>query len=164
MRMNVYEFAFQSISGASMPLGNWTGQPLLLVNTASECGYTPQYGKLQRIYDDYRQSGLVVIGMPCNDFGEQEPGDEEEIARFTWENYRVTFPLTRKIQVIGLGAHPLFTALVETYGDDVIPRWNFHKYLFDNRGELVEHWPSRVEPDDPALTHQVERNLQSWIL
>jgi glutathione peroxidase len=146
--MNVYEFAFQSLSGAPMPLRNWTGQPLLLVNTASKCEYAPQYGKLQRIYEDYRRSGLVIIGMPCNDFGELEPGDEGDILNFTWDNYRVSFPLTKKIQVVGLGSHPLFISLMDNYGTDVMPRWNFYKYLFDNRGELVDHWPSAVEPDD----------------
>ncbi len=162
--MNVFEYVFQSIDGAPLRLQNWTGQPLLLVNTASESEYTPQYMKLQRVYADYRESGLVVIGLPCDDFGHQEPGTEEDIARLTWDEYHVGFPLTRKVSVMGYSAHPLFHALRETYGDDVTPRWNFHKYLFDRRGELVECWPSRVEPDDPLVTHQVERNLQSWIL
>ena len=161
--MNVYEYVFRSISGATMPLRNWTGQPLLMVNTASQCGFTPQLHTLARLYNDYRQSNLVVIGMPCNDFGEQEPGDEAEIGAFYWDEYRVSFPLTSKIQVRGLGAHPLFLALLDEYGEDVMPRWNFTKYLFDTRGQLVQHWPSDVKPNDPKLTHQVERQLQSWV-
>lgn len=162
--MNIFEYVFQSLGGAPLRLQNWTGQPLLLVNTASECEYTPQYTKLQHIYEDYRQSGLVVIGMPCDDFGHQEPGSEEDIANLTWEQYQVRFPLTQKLHIVGRGAHPLFNTMRELYGDDVMPRWNFHKYLFDGHGELVECWPSRIEPDDPLLTHQVERNLHSWIL
>ncbi len=161
--MNVYEYVFRSVSGASMPLGHWEGQPLLLVNTASHCGYSPQLAKLQSIFSDYRQSSLVVIGLPCNDFGEQEPGTEQEIVRFYWDEFGVTFPLSTKISVVGLGAHPLFVAMLDTYGMDILPRWNFTKYLFDTKGQLVEHWPARVEPDDPAITHQVERQLQSWI-
>lgn len=162
--MNVFEYVFTSLSGAPMPLRNWSGQPLFLVNTASECGYTPQYAKLQKLWNDYREGGLVVIGMPCDDFGGQEPGTEEEIAEFCATEYQVKFHMTSKISIRGYGAHPLFHAIRDGYGEDALPRWNFHKYLFDRRGELVEFWPSKVEPNDPALTHQIERNLQSWIL
>lgn len=162
--MNVFEYVFTSINGAPMPLRNWSGQPLFLVNTASECGFTPQYAKLQKLWNDYREGGLVVIGMPCNDFGDQEPGTEEEIAEFCTTNYHVKFPMTSKIRIRGHGAHPLFHAIRDGYGEDAMPRWNFHKYLFDRRGQLVEFWASKVEPDDPVVTHQIERNLQSWIL
>lgn len=161
--MNVYEYVFQSVGGARMPLGHWESQPLLLVNTASKCGYTPQLGKLQKLYNEYRGSNLVVIALPCNDFGEQEPRREQDIVRFYWDEYRVSFPITAKIHVRGLGAHPLFMTLLDTYGEDILPKWNFTKYLFDTQGQLVEHWPSNVEPNDPALTHQVERNLRSWV-
>jgi glutathione peroxidase len=162
--MNVYEYVFQSISGSTMPLRNWTGQPIMLVNTASECGFTPQYGSLQTLHNDYHAGGLILVGIPCNDFGEQEPGTEEEILKFTWDEYRVSFQLTRKTSVLGLGAHPLFHALRDEFGSDISPRWNFEKYLFDRKGQLIEHWPSRVDPLDPLITHQVERHLQSWVL
>ncbi|MDX1460182.1 MAG: glutathione peroxidase [Xanthomonadales bacterium] len=162
--MNVHEHYFKSIMGTTLALNRYQGQPILIVNTASECGYTPQYQKLQRIWNEYRGSGLVVVGIPSNDFGEQEPGDEEEIDAFCRENYGVTFPMTAKYSVIGRSAHPLFIAMVEEYGNDVIPKWNFHKYLFDGKGQLLESWPSAVEPDDPKITHQIERNLHSWIL
>jgi len=161
--MNVYEYVFRAANGASMPLSRWEGQPLLLVNTASKCGFTPQLAKLQFLYTDYRHSNLVVVALPCNDFGEQEPGDEQDIVGFYWDRYHVTFPITTKVHVLGLEAHPLFIAMLDTYGMDILPRWNFTKYLFDTHGDLVEHWPSNVEPDDPALTHQVERQLQSWV-
>ncbi len=162
--MNVFEFNFLSISGTSLPLRNYQGQPLLIVNTASHCGYTPQYAKLQRIWEDYRQSGLILIGIPCNDFGEQEPGDEEVIAHFCESNYNVTFPMTHKYSVIGGGAHPLYRKILEEHGPDAMPRWNFHKYLFDRQGQLIDGWPSGVEPDDPVITHNIERHLQSWVL
>lgn len=161
--MNVYEYVFRSVGGASMPLSHWEGQPMLLVNTASKCGFTPQLAKLQFLHNDYKHSSLVVIGLPCNDFGEQEPLDDHKIAGFYWDEYGVTFPLSTKISVLGLSAHPLFVALLDTYGQDILPKWNFTKYLFSNKGQLVEHWPSRVEPDDPAITHQIERQLQSWV-
>lgn len=162
--MNVYEHVFQSISGISMPLDNWTGQPILIVNTASECGYTPQLTKLQKLYNDYRQSGLVVIGIPCNDFGAQEPDDEETIYKRYWNDFGVRFALTRKMSVMGRDAHPLFLEIRDAFGSDYSPRWNFHKYLFNTQGNLAEHWASGVEPNDPLLTHQVERTLQSWII
>ena len=162
--MNVYEFVFQNITGANLPLRNYQGQPILVVNTASECGYTPQYAKLQRLWEDYRESNLLILGTPCNDFGGQEPGEDEEIAEFCRENYGVTFPLTTKVTIRGLGCHPFYEALREEAGEDAMPKWNFWKYLFNSQGELVEYWRSDVEPDDPRITHQIERNLHAWIL
>lgn len=162
--MNVYEYSFAALEGGALSMERFRNQPILLVNTASECGYTPQYAQLQRVYNDYRQSGLMVIGIPCNDFGGQEPGDEQQIAEFVRENYAVSFPMTCKYSVVGPMAHPLYRALAEAKGGDILPRWNFHKYLFDRKGQLVGHWPSQVPPDDPAITHQIGRYLQSWSL
>jgi len=162
--MNVFEHVFVSLRGARMPLSNWQGQPLFIVNTASDCEYTPQYLELQRMWMDYRQSGLVVIGIPCDDFGNKEPGDEEAIAEFCETNYHVSFPMTGKYHAMGVSAHPLFHALREEFGDDATPRWNFHKYLFDRTGQMIGSWRSDVTPNDPLITHQVERNLQSWVL
>jgi glutathione peroxidase len=162
--MRVHEYRFRSLSGASMPLNRWTGQPLLLVNTASECGFTPQYRKLQAVWDEYRPAGLVVIGIPCDDFGGQEPGDSETIQEFCSSNYGVTFPMTEKQNIVGGHPHPLFIALREEYTADILPRWNFYKYLFGRDGELLHHWPSKVEPDDPGFRHDVERNLASWTM
>jgi glutathione peroxidase len=162
--MRVHEYRFRSLSGASMPLNRWTGQPLLLVNTASECGFTPQYRKLQAVWDEYRPAGLVVIGIPCDDFGGQEPGDSETIQEFCSSNYGVTFPMTEKQSIVGGHPHPLFIALREEYTADILPRWNFYKYLFGRDGELLHHWPSKVEPDDPGFRHDVERNLASWTM
>jgi glutathione peroxidase len=162
--MRVHEYAFRSLNGASMPLERWTGQPLLLVNTASECGYTRQYSKLQSLYQEYSPSGLIVIGIPCNDFGGQEPADEEAIAQFCTTQYGVTFPMTEKQSVIGKDSHPLFIALREEFTSDILPNWNFFKYLFGKDGDLLHHWPSKVEPDDPGFRHDIEKNLSSWSL
>ena len=162
--MQVHEYVFRSINGASMPLDRWTGQPLLLVNTASECGFTPQYQKLQALWQEYRPSGLVVIGIPCNEFGEQEPADEPAIEEFCSSTYGVTFPMTEKQSIIGPHPHPLFLAMREEYTTDILPRWNFFKYLFSREGKFLHHWPSNVEPDDSGFRHEIERNLSSWTM
>ncbi|NNK33360.1 MAG: glutathione peroxidase [Xanthomonadales bacterium] len=162
--MRVHEYRFRSAAGAGMPLERWTGQPLLLVNTASECGFTPQYAKLQALWEEYRPAGLVVIAIPCNDFGGQEPGDEAAIVEFCHSNYGVSFPVTEKQSVIGRHAHPLFIAMREEFTHEVLPTWNFFKYLFGRDGQLIHHWPSKVEPDDPVFRHEVEKNLGSWSL
>lgn len=160
--MRVHEFAFRSVDGASMPLERWKGQPLLLVNTASECGFTPQYAKLEALWAEYRPSGLVVIGIPCNDFGAQEPGDNESIREFCTSHFGVTFPITEKLSIIGPHPHPLFIAMREEFTSDILPRWNFHKYLFGRDGGLLYHWPSNTEPDDSGFRHEIERNLNGW--
>jgi len=162
--MRIHEFVFRSINGATMPLERWSGQPILLVNTASECGFTPQYEKLQKLWEEYRPNGLVVLGVPCNDFGGQEPGDEETIAEFCTTRYNVTFPMTAKLTINGTAPHPLFIAMREEFTSDILPKWNFFKYLFGRDGQLLLHWPSKVEPDDPGLRHDLERNLSSWTL
>ena len=162
--MRVHEYSFRSINGASMPLERWRGQPLMLVNTASECGFTPQYQKLQALWAEYRPAGLVVVGIPCDEFGGQEPGDEASIAEFCSSNYGVTFPMTEKQVIIGRGAHPLFIAMREEYTSDILPRWTFCKYLFGRDGGLLHNWPSNIEPDEPGFRHEIERNLSSWSL
>ncbi|MDX1555605.1 MAG: glutathione peroxidase [Xanthomonadales bacterium] len=162
--MNVYQYTFRSLQGATMPLERWRGQPLLVVNTASECGFTPQYGKLQRLYHEYHHGGLVVIGVPSNDFGGQEPGGEDEIQAFCTANFGVTFPMTAKQTFTGPDAHPMFVDMVEEFTTDVLPRWNFYKYLFGRDGNLVEFWPSDMAPDDQEFRRIIEQNLASWQL
>lgn len=162
--MNLYEFTFAALGGGTLALERYRNQPIMLVNTASECGYTRQYITLQKLYMDYQHAGLVVVGIPCNDFGAQEPGSEEEIEKLVREEFRVTFPMTAKYSLIGPERHPLFRALAERLGPEILPRWNFHKYLFNRRGELVEHWPSAIPPDDPGLLRDVAKHLQSWSL
>lgn len=162
--MNLYEYNFKSLQGPPLTMHRFRNQPVLVVNVASECGFTPQYAKLQKLYGDYYQSGLVVLGIPSNDFGEQEPGDDDAIADFCAREYRIRFPMTTKYPVTGSEAHPLFKDMAQEFGPDVLPRWNFHKYFFDRKGQLVEHWPSKVEPDDTSITNTIARNLQSWTL
>ena len=162
--MNVFDYVFVSINGTSLPLSNYQGQPLFIVNTATECEYTSQYQELQHLWLDYRESGLIVIGIPCDDFGHYEPADEDSIAEFCATNYQISFIMTGKYHVMGMTAHPLFQIIREEFGDDASPRWNFHKYLFDRNGQMIGSWPSEVLPDDSAITHKIECNLQSWVL
>lgn len=162
--MNIYNYNFTGLDGIPMPMERFRNQPIFLVNTASECGFTPQYAALQRLHADYQRSGLVVIGMPCNDFGAQEPGSEQEIRAFLDKEYQITFPMTAKYSVVGREMHPMFRDMIEEFGSDILPRWNFYKYLFDRKGDLVKHWDSRTLPDDSAIIHEIGRNLQSWSL
>lgn len=162
--MRIHNYTFQSVNGHALPLDRWTGQPFLVVNTASECGYTPQYRKLQRLFEEFSRSGLVVLAIPCNDFGGQEPGSNEQIAEFCSSQYGITFPVTTRQSIVGKSPHRLFVDLMEEFGNDIMPRWNFHKYLFARDGELIEHFPSNTEPDDPGFRNHIERNLGGWTL
>jgi glutathione peroxidase len=154
-------FEFVSIDGERLPLEAWRGRPVLVVNTASFCGYTPQYHELEAIWQCYRDRGLVVLGVPSNDFGRQEPGSATEIKEFCEENYSIDFPLTEKCRVIGGDAHPFYRWVAETLGEAGTPRWNFHKYLVGPEGELVGAWPAQIAPTDARITGEVERLLPS---
>jgi len=149
--MNAHDFVFRSIDGAAMPLREFAGHPILIVNTASECGFTPQYTGLQALWEKERSHGLIVLGVPSNDFGGQEPGREAEIKAFCELNYGIDFPMTEKQKVIGPDAHPFYRWVGEVLGADMTPRWNFHKYLIDPEGDIVASWPSRVTPGAPEL-------------
>jgi glutathione peroxidase len=155
----MHNFSFTSIDGEPMPMSGFAGQAVLVVNTASLCGFTRQYGALQQVFDTYRARGLVVLGVPSNDFGGQEPGTEAEIKQFCEVNFAVDFPLTAKQVVKGDAAHPFFRAVVAELGPDAAPRWNFHKFLVAPDGRLAGTWPSRVEPDAPELIGAIEAAL-----
>jgi len=157
---NAHDHEFTRIDGARLPLADFKGKAVLIVNTASECGFTPQYADLQRLWEQYRDRNLVVLGVPSNDFGAQEPGDEGAIAAFCSERYAVDFPMTQKVAVIGANAHPFYRWIAESIGEDAAPRWNFHKYLVGGDGELVAMWPSKVEPQSTTVTDAIEAALE----
>jgi glutathione peroxidase len=138
-------------------LCEYAGKVVLVVNTASECGYTPQYEGLEALYRKYRERGLVVLGFPSNDFGSQEPGSNREIAAFCVNQYAIDFPMFAKSSVRGEGANPLFADLAQATGS--APRWNFHKYLVARDGRAVQAFATRVEPQDPKLVAEIERLL-----
>ena len=131
---SVYDFEFLGIDGRPLKLVSWRGKVLLIVNTASFCGYTKQYAGLQDLWTRYEKAGLVVVGVPSNDFGGQEPKSEGEIEAFCQGAFGITFPLTSKQTVVGSNAHPLYKWAAETMGPDGVPKWNFHKYLIGRDG------------------------------
>ncbi len=154
--MSAHDFEFRSIEGEPLPLKRFAGHPVLVVNTASECGYTPQYAGLQSLWRDYQKAGLVVLGVPSNDFGDQEPGSEAQIRQFCQQNYGVDFPMTSKVSVLGGSAHPFYRWIESEFGEAAAPRWNFHKYLIGPDGSLVGMWPSDVEPRTEAIEDAIK--------
>jgi glutathione peroxidase len=157
--MSGFDFEFTSIEGDKLPLAQWRGHPILVVNTASFCGYTPQYQDLEAVWQSYRARGLIVLGVPSNDFGQQEPGSSAEIKQFCEGNYAVDFPLTEKQDIVGKNAHPLFRWIAEELGEGAAPRWNFHKHLIAADGSLAGAWPSKVRPTDATITGAIETAL-----
>jgi len=142
-----YDFTARTIDGDSQSLATYTGQALLVVNTASECGATPQYEGLEALHERFSERGLAVLGFPCDQFGHQEPGDEQAIKAFCTQTYGVAFPMFAKVDVNGSAAHPLFEWLrAESGGADI--EWNFEKFLVDAEGRLVRRYGVRTEPAD----------------
>jgi glutathione peroxidase len=157
---SAHDFTFTAIDGTEMPLVHFKGKVLLVVNTASECGYTPQYEGLEKLWQDKKDKGLVVIGVPSNDFGGQEPGSSEEIVRFCKMNYGVTFPLADKTVVKGAEAHPFYQWAGEKAGMLGRPKWNFHKYLIGRNGEFIDWFSTQTKPEGPKITSAVEAALK----
>ena len=156
---SAFAFAFTSIEGEPMPLTDFAGKTLLVVNTASFCGFTRQYAALQELWERYRDRGLVVLGVPSNDFGGQEPGSESEIKQFCEVNFSVDFPLTTKEHVKGEAAHPFYRWAGRELGPAAEPRWNFHKYLVSPDGRLVAWFPTMMSPTSNEVTEAVEAHL-----
>ncbi|MBX9586765.1 MAG: glutathione peroxidase [Gammaproteobacteria bacterium] len=156
----VYDFAFESLLGDEpLRLSDYKGKVLLIVNTASHCGFTSQYAGLEKLYTTYKDKGLVVIGVPSNDFGGQEPGSSEEISHFCRLNYGVSFPLSSKESVSGKKAHPFYQYAKKTLGFGTAPKWNFHKYLVNRKGVLIDYFNSTTSPDSARLIKAVEAAL-----
>lgn len=157
-RISAYAFSFPALSGDDIRLAAFTGTPLLVVNTASLCGYTPQYAGLQEIWNEFRGRGLTVIGVPSNDFGGQEPGGTSEITETAHHQYGVTFPVAAKAVVVGAKAHPFYKWAAEARPRQV-PRWNFHKYLIGRDGYIADVFPSAVQPADTRIKTAIARAL-----
>jgi glutathione peroxidase len=157
-RITAYAFSFPALAGDDIRLAEYAGHPVMVVNTASLCGYTPQYAGLQELWTEFHDRGLAIIGVPSNDFGGQEPGGATEIAQTAQHDYGVTFPIAAKAVVAGPKAHPFYKWAAEARPKDV-PRWNFHKYLVGRDGYLAEVFPSAVEPTDTRVKTAIAKAL-----
>ena len=157
---SAYDYQFTTLIGHQpLPLSQFTGKVVLVVNTASQCGFTPQYAGLEALYAAYKDKGLVILGVPSNDFGGQEPGSSEDIANFCKLNYGVTFPMAAKEVVSGDGAHPFYRWAADGLGFGTAPKWNFHKYLINRHGQLIDYFNSTTAPDATRLTAAIEKAL-----
>ncbi len=156
---DAYAFAFTGIDGQPLPLSQFRGKPVLVVNTASKCGLTPQYEGLEALWRTYKDQGLVVLGAPSNNFAGQEPGTEAQIHEFCALTYGVDFPMTAKVDVVGAAAHPFFKWAAQALGEAGEPKWNFHKILIGKAGEAVAGFGSRTPPADPAVISAIEKAL-----
>lgn len=154
---SAFDFDFQSLKGQPMPLSAFAGQPVIIVNTASKCGFTPQYKGLEEVWQQHKAKGLVVLGVPSNDFGGQEPGDSMEISQFCEINFGVDFPLTEKVHVKGSDAHPLFEWIGRQGGMLAKPRWNFYKYFIGRDGTLKTWFSSVTTPDSAKFQSAVKK-------
>ena len=153
-----YAFSFNSLKGEAINLADHAGKPLLIVNTASLCGFTPQYAGLQELWTKFGERGLVVIGVPSNDFGGQEPGGAKEISETAHHQYGVSFPITAKADVRGPNAHPFYKWAAAERPKD-LPRWNFHKYLVGRDGHIAAVFSQQIEPTDARVIAAIEREL-----
>ncbi len=151
---SAYDFTFTDIDGNKFPLSQFKGKPLLIFNSASKCGFTSQYTGIQKIHEDYKKKGLVVIGIPSDNFN-QEPGDEKDIKKFCMVNFNITFNLTKKNNVVGENAHPLFEWLNKNY--KAKPKWNFYKFVINKEGKLEKHFSSMVSPSSENLTSTLNK-------
>ncbi len=158
----VYNFTLNSIDGKPTPLADYKGKVVLIVNVASQCGYTPQYSALESIYEKYKDQGFVILGFPANNFGAQEPGTNEEIKTFCTRKYSVTFPMYAKISVKGGDQAPLYAYLTKETGSGITGdiKWNFTKFLVDRDGKVVQRFEPAVTPDSKEVTGAIEKQLK----
>lgn len=152
---NLFDLTLNGLNGQPMDMSAWQGRPVLVVNTASKCGFTPQYKGLQALWTAQGPDNLLILGVPSDNFGGQEFAQNEKISEFCEINYGVTFPLAARADVVGANAHPAFALASARLGEAAVPKWNFHKVLFNARGEAVAAFPSSVKPDDPALLNAI---------
>ena len=154
-----YDFDFKALDGSDLPLTTFRDKVVLVVNVASKCGLTPQYDGLEKLYTDYKDRGLVVLGVPSNQFMGQEPGTSEEIATFCSTTYGIDFPMTEKVDVKGDDAHPFYKWAVAEVGEPAEPVWNFHKLLVGKDGKVINVFGPRTEPRDPEVVAAIEAAL-----
>tara|TARA_B110000438_G_scaffold294878_1_gene336959 strand:- start:46 stop:600 length:555 start_codon:yes stop_codon:yes gene_type:complete len=154
-----YEFSFNDLDGSQMKLSEYKDKIIVIVNVASQCGFTSQYEDMQTMWDKYQNKGLVIIGVPSNDFGNQEPGSSSEIKNFCEAKFGITFPMTEKVSVKGNDAHPFYLWAKEDYGNGAIPKWNFHKIVVGKNGKIIDTFASITKPTSKKFVKVIEENL-----
>ena len=155
-----FDFSIDLINGKKIELSEFKGKSILLVNVASNCGFTKQYSNLQELYNIYQSKGLIVLGVPSNQFGGQEPGNEKDIKDFCETNFDITFPMTSKYDVKGKEAHPIYVWAKKTYGNSAVPKWNFHKILINSEGKIQDTFASFTNPMSSKITKQIDRIIK----
>ena len=154
-----YDFEFKDLDGSALNLSNYKGKVLVVVNVASQCGFTKQYEDMQNVWEKYQKKGLIMIGIPSNDFGNQEPGGSKEIKNFCEAKFGITFPMTEKVSVKGPNAHPFYLWAKANYGNSAIPKWNFHKIIIDRNGKIHETFSSITNPSSKKFIKIIENLL-----
>jgi glutathione peroxidase len=156
-----YEFKFKDLDGSNLNLSEFKGKVIVIVNVASQCGFTNQYEDMQKIWEKYQDKNLVMIGVPSNDFGKQEPGDNKEIKNFCEAKFGISFPMTEKVSVKGTGAHPFYIWARDSHGKSAIPKWNFHKIIIDKNGKVGETFSSLTNPSSKKFVNAIEKLINS---
>ena len=155
----LYEFSFKDLDGTELKLSEFKNNVIVVTNVASRCGYTPQYNGLQKLWDNYKDKGLIVLGVPSNQFGLQEPGTNEEIKNFCTVNFNINFPMTDKVEVKGEKAHPIYIWAKDNFGKSAVPKWNFHKILINTEGKIQNTYSSLTKPSSKKITEEIEKIL-----
>ena len=158
-KKNFFDFSIKSLDGSNIKLEKFRNKAILIVNVASNCGFTKQYADLQRLWELYKDNGLIVLGIPSNQFGGQEPGTNEEIKSFCKVNFNINFPMTDKVDVKGDNAHPIYIWAKDDYGNSTVPKWNFHKILINKNGKVEETYLSITNPTSKKITKRIEKIL-----
>ena len=154
-----YDFSFIDLDGSKINLSSFKNKVIVIINVASQCGFTNQYEDMQSIWERYQKDGLIIIGIPSNDFGNQEPGSESEIKTFCEAKFGITFPMTEKVIVKGDNAHPFYQWAKDNYGNSAIPKWNFHKIIIDKNGKIADTFASITNPSSKRFIKVIEKNL-----
>ena len=155
-----YDFNFKDLDGSALNLSEYKGKVLVVVNVASQCGFTKQYEDMQKIWEEYQDKGIVIIGVPSNDFGNQEPGNSKEIKNFCEAKFGITFPMTEKVTVKGSEAHPFYIWAKENHGKAAVPKWNFHKIIIGKNGKIEDTFASITNPSSKKFIKALEKALQ----
>ena len=152
-----YDFKFNDLDGSALSLSEYKGKVIVVINVASQCGFTNQYEDMQKIWEKYQDKGIVMLGVPANDFGKQEPGSNSEIKKFCESKFGISFPMTEKVSVKGPKAHPFYIWARENHGKSAVPKWNFHKIIIDKNGKIAETFWSIVNPSSKKFIKTLEK-------